>query len=159
MVVTLDRSLSHIYWMNIGDRGLPFLALVEHTNLVPLADYDGNHILYISNYLEPDHEYFKLPEDELWQLYLAGLKKIYPGFSESWVKQRWLFKGPFAQPIITRNYRNDMPSHRTPVPGLYLANMTQIYPEDRGQNYSIRMGEDVARMLVEDSAKRNVLVS
>ncbi len=32
--------------------------------------------------------------------------------------------------------------------------MTQIYPEDRGQNYSILMGEDVAKMVVEDHAKR-----
>jgi hypothetical protein len=28
--------------------------------------------------------------------------------------------------------------------------MTQIYPEDRGQNYSIKMGEEVARMAIED---------
>jgi hypothetical protein len=28
--------------------------------------------------------------------------------------------------------------------------MQQIYPEDRGQNYSIRMGAEVAKMAVED---------
>ena len=32
--------------------------------------------------------------------------------------------------------------------------MTQIYPEDRGQNYSIRMGEEVAQMVIDDHAKR-----
>jgi len=30
--------------------------------------------------------------------------------------------------------------------------MQQIYPEDRGQNYSIRMGETVAKMAIEDAA-------
>ncbi|MHB8685504.1 MAG: NAD(P)/FAD-dependent oxidoreductase, partial [Dehalococcoidia bacterium] len=51
-------------------------------------------------------------------------------------------------------YRDKRPDHRTPVEGLYLANMTQIYPEDRGQNYSIKMGEEVAQMVVEDYAQR-----
>ena len=41
----------------------------------------------------------------------------------------------------------------TPIDGLYLETMTQIYPEDRGQNYSIKMGEEVATMVVEDHAR------
>ena len=32
---------------------------------------------------------------------------------------------------------------------------SQIHPEDRGQNYSIRMGEEVAKMVVEDHAARS----
>ena len=49
--LTMKQSLSPIYWMNIGDRTMPFLALVEHTNFIGPENYDGNHILYISNYL------------------------------------------------------------------------------------------------------------
>lgn len=158
MVLALKQPFSHIYWLNIGDRDLPFLALVEHTNFMPAEEYEGNHVLYISNYLAPDHPYLQMSEEELWQLYLPGLQRINPRFSEDWIRQRWLFKGPFAQPIITCNYSDDMPSHRTPVPGLYLANMTQIYPQDRGQNYSIKMGEDVAEMAIADFAQRPVIV-
>jgi protoporphyrinogen oxidase len=154
MVLTLKEPLSHIYWMNIGDRSMPFLALVEHTNFVGPEQYDGNHILYISNYLSQDHEYFRLTDDELWALYEPALKKINPRFSPDWVKERWVFRAPFAQPIITCNYGHDKPDHRTPVEGLYLETMTQIYPEDRGQNYSIKMGEEVARMAVEDYERR-----
>jgi len=154
MVLTMDRSLSPIYWMNIGDRSMPFLALVEHTNFVGPEHYGGNHILYISNYLEPGHAYFSKSEDELWALFEPALRKVNPRFSSDWVTRRWLFKGPYAQPIITTEYRDKRPDHRTPVPGLYLENMTQIYPEDRGQNYSIRMGEEVAEMVIEDRAAR-----
>jgi hypothetical protein len=39
---------------------------------------------------------------------------------------------------------DSIPSHETPVPGLYLANTTQIYPEDRGLNYSVRLGDKIA---------------
>ncbi len=154
MVLTMKRSLSHIYWMNIGDRSMPFLALVEHTNFIGPEHYDGNHILYISNYLHQQHEYFGKTDDEMWALFEPALRKINPEFSADWVKQRWVFRAPFAQPIITLNYSNDKPDHRTPVEGLYLETMTQIYPEDRGQNYSIRMGDRVAAMAIEDAASR-----
>ena len=55
-----------------------------------------------------------------------------------------------AQPIIGTNYSERKPSHRTPFERVYLANTTQIYPEDRGTNYSIRMGREVAEMMMKD---------
>jgi protoporphyrinogen oxidase len=154
MVITLKRPLSHIYWMNIADRAMPFLAIVEHTNFVGPENYAGNHIVYISNYLEPGHEYFNLTEDQLWAVFEPALRKINPQFAPDWVTGRWLFTGPYAQPIITTEYRDKKPAHRTPIEGLYLENMTQIYPEDRGQNYSIKMGEEVAQMVIADYAQR-----
>jgi protoporphyrinogen oxidase len=153
-VMTLDQPLSPIYWMNIGDRSMPFLAIVEHTNFVGPEHYGGNHIVYISNYLSQDHEYFQKSDDELWALFEPALKRINPRFSPEWIKQRFVFRAPFAQPIITCNYRDIRPDHRTPVEGLYLETMTQIYPEDRGQNYSIKMGEEVAQMAIDDYDKR-----
>jgi hypothetical protein len=30
-----------------------------------------------------------------------------------------------------------------------IANTTQIYPEDRGTNYSVRLGHDVANLIAE----------
>jgi len=136
--------------MNIGDRSMPFLALVEHTNFIGPEHYGGNHILYISNYLRQDHEYFGMDEHQLWAIFEPALKRINPAFSADWVREKWLFKAPYAQPIIGLEYSKYRPDHRTPVAGLYLETMTQIYPEDRGQNYSIRMGEEVARMVVQD---------
>ncbi len=155
MVVTMKRSLSPIYWMNIGDRTMPFLALVEHTNFIGPENYGGNHILYISNYLHQQHEYFGMDDDQLWSIFEPALKRINPEFSSDWVNQKWLFKAPYAQPIIRMDYSAHKPDHRTPVDGLYLETMTQIYPEDRGQNYSILMGEQVAKMVVEDHARRS----
>ena len=52
---------------------------------------------------------------------------------------------PAAQPIVTVGYGERIPPLRTPAPGLVLANTTQIYPEDRGTNYAVRLGEQAAR--------------
>ena len=57
-----------------------------------------------------------------------------------------------AQPIIGTGYSEKMPAHRTPVRGVYLANTAQVYPEDRGTNYSVRMGRMIAKMVMKDLA-------
>jgi protoporphyrinogen oxidase len=155
-VLALKHSLSPIYWLNISDPGTPFIAVIEHTNFIEKERYGGLNLVYLSNYLTPNHPWFSLSDEELDGLYLPHLTKFNANFNRDWIVDRWVFKGPNAQPVIRRNYRDDMPDHRTPLPGLYLANMQQIYPEDRGQNYSIRMGEQVAQMADEDWAKRPV---
>ena len=158
LLLSLKHSLSPIYWLNIGDREVPFIAAIEHTNFISREHYGGLHVLYLSNYLAPSSPLLQMDVDETCELYLPHLQKINPEFSLDWIVDRWLFKGPDAQPVFTRNYREILPDHRTPVPGLYLANMSQIYPEDRGQNYSIRMGEQVAEMVVADLVDVNAPV-
>ena len=152
-VMALDRPLSSIYWLNISDDEIPFIAVIEHTNFIEPERYAGKHIVYLSNYLDPDHPLMGMELDEVERVYLPHLTKIYPEFSTDWITDRWLFKGPYAQPVVTIGYRERIPEHRTPIPGLYLATMSQIYPEDRGQNYSIKMGEKVANMAMEDGAE------
>lgn len=149
-VIALKESLSPIYWLNIGDPDIPFIAAIEHTNFIEKERYGGSNLVYLSNYLTPNHPWFSLSDEALDDLFLPHLTKLNPDFDRAWIVDRWVFKGPNAQPVIRRNYQDDLPDHRTPVPGLYLANMQQIYPEDRGQNYSIRMGDHVAMMAMDD---------
>ncbi len=141
MVLMLDRQLTDVYWLNINDPGYPFLALVEHTNYMPRSDYDGKRIVYLGNYLPMSHELFAMTPEETLRLYVPALKRVNPAFQEEWITDYRTFKAPFAQPIVTLGYPDRLPSHVTPVNNLYLANMSQVYPQDRGQNYSIQMAE------------------
>ena len=150
MILQMSRKLSDIYWLNIGDPSIPFTGVIEHTNFIGPEHYQGNHFLYISKYLDQDHPYLTMSEDDLFEEYVPYLQKINPDFSPDWVSQRWVFRERAAQPIITQNYSERVPEHRTPLHGLYLANSAQIYPEDRGTNYSIRLGNRVARIVQND---------
>ena len=152
MVMVMDRPLTNKYWMNIADPNMPFVALIEHTNLIDKELYGGKHILYISNYPSRDNELYQMSGDELMDLFVPHLQKINPDFERSWVIEYHHHRVDGAQPIVGVNYGAGIPDHRTPVQGLYLANTTQIYPEDRGTNYSVRMGRQVARMVVDDDA-------
>ena len=148
LILGLDRELvPGVYWLNINDRDLPFLALVEHTNFLPPADYGDVHLVYLGNYLPMDDPLFARSDADVLDSFAAAIRRIRPDFDPGWVKQRWVFRAPFAQPIVTTSYLDSLPPHRTPVPGVYLANMAHVYPQDRGQNYSIAMAERLARTL------------
>lgn len=155
VILKLKKSLSPIYWLNIADRTIPFVATIEQTNFIPPQVYNNKRILYVSNYLDPASPYFQMSRDELFNAYLPHLQKINPQFSPDWVEEFWHFKEAAAQPIVPLNYSTMIPEYRTPIRNLYLANTTQIYPEDRGTNYSVRLGQEIAKMLDED-VKRGV---
>jgi protoporphyrinogen oxidase len=148
VVLVLDRQfMERVYWLNINDPGYPFLALVEHTNYMPPEDYGGRHLVYLGNYLPMDHPLFKASKDQVLAEFLPHLRRINPAFRDEWVTASHVFAAPYAQPLVTVDYPQHIPPHATPLPNLYLANMFQVYPQDRGQNYSIAMAERLARRL------------
>ena len=148
VLLELDRRFSPFYWTNIADAGMPFLGLIEHTNFVDPARYDGRRFLYVSNYLPAGHELLGLDLDGVLDRYEPGLRRVNGAFSRDWIRNAWLFREPAAQPVVTVGYRDRIPPLRTGVPGLVLANTTQVYPEDRGTNYAVRLGNDAAQALL-----------
>ena len=144
LLLEIDRQVSPFYWTNVADPALPFVGVIEHTNLISPARYDGRRFLYLANYLEPGSSLLSLDAEGLLGAYLEGLQKVNPSFDRSWVKELWRFAEPAGQPIVTVGYQDRIPSFDTGVPDLWLANTTQIYPEDRGTNYAVREGQQVA---------------
>ncbi len=150
MVLALKQRLTDYYWFNLPkEAGFPFLALVEHTNFLPREHYGGDHLVYCGDYLEPTHEFFRLSQDELLERFLPSLVRFNPAFDRSWVKQSWLWRTEYAQPVPLVNHSRNIPELKTPMNGLWLASMSQVYPWDRGTNYAVELGRRVARMILE----------
>ena len=147
LVLQIADSLSRIYWLNVSDPQVPFVAAIEHTNFIGPEAYGGRRLLYLSNYVDRSSPLFTMPKESLVESYLPGLQRINPAFSAGSIQESWLFRDPAGQPVVTRGYSKLIPPHATPISGLYLANTTQIYPEDRGMNYSVRLGHDIARVV------------
>jgi len=151
LVVTLDRKLTQYYWHSLPkDAGFPYLAMVEHTNFIGPEHYGGDHILYLGDYLDPDHEYFSLSKEELLERFLPSLTRFNPAFQRSWVKDSWLWKTAYAQPVPPLNHSQNIPPIQTPLPGLYFASMSQVYPWDRGTNFAVEIGQKAAGLVMED---------
>jgi protoporphyrinogen oxidase len=143
----MKKPFSSMYWMNVSDTNVPFLALVEHTNFAPGDWYQGKHIMYIGNYLSKTHRLFNLSKEELLAEFMPHLKKINPEFNPSLIEETFLFRDTYAQPVVPLNYSEMMPGFRTPVENIFLANMSLVYPEDRGTNYAVDVGNKVALLI------------
>jgi len=150
LLLQTRHALSDVYWLNVGDPNLPYTGIIEHTNFIPPAHYQGRHLIYVSKYVEQSHPYLALRDEEVLEAAVQHLPKVNPAFTADWIEDYWVFRERAAQPVVTLRYSQQIPEHRTPLPGVYLANTAQIYPEDRGTNYSVRLGNVVAALVQED---------
>jgi protoporphyrinogen oxidase len=160
LILALEHQLTNgVYWLNLpahsSDKSrneFPFLALVEHTNYIDKSHYGNEHLVYCGDYLEPDHPYFRMDKEELLEIFLPTLRKFNRRFDPSWVRRSWLFYEEYAQPVPPLHHSRNIPPLETPIPGLYLANMSQVYPWDRGTNYAVEIGRRVATLIAQNPA-------
>jgi protoporphyrinogen oxidase len=134
----------------MSDLKSPILAIVEHTNFMDKKHYNNEHLIYLGNYMPQTDPRFGMSADELLKLYDPWLKKINPTYKSSIIGYR-LFKAPFAQPIIPPNYSKNVPPLKTPLENVFLANIEQVYPWDRGTNYAVELGQKVSDLIEHDS--------
>jgi protoporphyrinogen oxidase len=150
-VFSLNQQLStqgH-YWHSLPkSAGFPYLALCEHTNFVSPEHFGGDRLVYCGDYVETDHAYFRMSDAEVTDLFARSLKQFNPAFDPSWIKKTWLFREPYAQPVPLVNHSQKLPATQTPLPGLFFASMSHVYPQDRGTNYAVRLGRDVSTAMM-----------
>ncbi|MGD8603791.1 MAG: NAD(P)/FAD-dependent oxidoreductase, partial [Anaerolineales bacterium] len=152
LIMELNHKLSTqgVYWHNLPkEAGFPFLALVEHTNYVSSQHFNKKHIVYCGDYLDPEHEYFSLSKEELLDRFLPSLSKFNPDFKPDWIERTWMFRTAYAQPVPPVNHSESIPDLKTPIPGLWLASMSQVYPWDRGTNFAVEIGRQAAGLMLE----------
>ncbi|MFJ1598545.1 NAD(P)/FAD-dependent oxidoreductase [Streptomyces sp. NPDC088261] len=149
LVLENNRRLSDTYWLNVNDPSFPYVGVIEHTNMDDPGRYGGTHVVYLSKYLPADAELYRMSDEEVFAHSLPHLRRMFPRFDRSWVDDYHVWRAEHAQPVITPGYREDMPPLETRLPGLYLASMAQVFPEDRGTNYAVREGRSAGRLMAD----------
>ncbi len=137
------------YWVSVCDKNAPVMAIVEHTNFMNKKFYNNESILYLGNYRDSNDIYFQMNEDQMLNHFDTFLKKINPEYKKNIISKK-LFKSPFAQPIIPINYSKILPKFITPIKNVYLANIEQVYPWDRGTNYAVELGQKVVKIALDE---------
>lgn len=145
LVLELDRSLSDTYWINVNDPGFPFVGVIEHTNFDKPENYAGKHIVFLSRYLATQDPIWQYGDEQYLDFALDHLKRMFPDMRREWVNDYAVWRAEYAQPVTERNYSTYVPGRGTPFANATISTMAQIYPEDRGTNYAIREGRDVAK--------------
>lgn len=150
LIFATDQDIGDQYWLNVNQADAPFLVFINHTRFIPRERYNGKHVYYIGSYQSMDSHLFNASTDEIktkWYDYLHG---IYPAFDRASIVEEHLFKLRDAQHVVEPGYPERKPDYQTPISGLYLANFAQIFPEDRGTNYAVREGRQIAQLLERD---------
>lgn len=134
------------YWLNICEPRSPALAIVEHTNFMDKRNYNNEHLVYVGNYVPYKHPYFSMSKSQLLATFDPLLRSLNAHYQMSLIGTE-LFKAPFAQPIISVHYSRMIPPFTTPLKNVYLANIQQVYPWDRGTTHAIELGQKVAHLI------------
>lgn len=146
LLISLSKPLGgNFYWLNINDISIPFIGCVQHTVLADPGNYDNNHLIYLVAYADQKDKLFKATSDQLIKSWTNHLVKIDKYFQTSWIKKYWLFKECYTQPIFGLGDYKYILNFKTPVKNLYLANMSQVYPWDRGINYAVKLAINLCR--------------
>ena len=141
VIAKLKRPLSGNFWVNINDPEMDIPGLVEYTNLQPL----DQHIVYVPFYLPGEHPNYARGDDWYTERVCRYFKKINPELLDEDILDIRASRYRFAQPICEPGFSEKLPPVELPVKGLWVADTSYYYPEDRGISESIEFGRKMAR--------------
>ena len=143
LLETESPLLETTYWLNVCAPNNKIMGTMQHTNFIDRKHYAGKHLLYVYNFVEFSDPLMRMDKKELLEFYLSELKKINPEFKVI-PDKTYIFKGLFSQPIFDKEFLINKPDFETPVKNFYIANLDMTYPYDRGTNYAVKLGKEVA---------------
>lgn len=144
LILILNKRQTNFYWTNILDKRIPFEVVCEHTNFVSPKNFGGNHIIYVGHYTDTNSLLFKLSDRLIFNKYFKSIQLILPSI-ESDLIDFYVFRDPFAQPVIRTNYQ-ELP-RETSIKNLYISSMAHIYPYDRGLNFAVSEAKKILCMI------------
>jgi protoporphyrinogen oxidase len=148
-VFLMEKPLSRYYWMPFVDSGATAQGVIEMSNLVPLERSNGLHVTYLINYTHRNSDLFKVSDAELLGRYRSDLERLFPDAGRT-VKDQFLFRAPFVEPIWTLGYDTLRPP-ATVLPGrLYLSCTAQVYPRVNSWNSCCEVVEGMMPKLLEE---------
>lgn len=149
LVLRMKHPYSRYFWTNISDPRIELAGIIEYSNLNPGACANGDHILYLPQYLPSESGRYSRADEEVFEEYLGYLKLMRPDFGREWVRDWWVFRDQYAQPICTTGFSRKIATMQSPVQGLYITDSHQLYPDDRTVSNSIGMGRQAAQLILE----------
>jgi len=127
-LLVLDRPLSGYWTLNITDENIPFTGVIETTAYIDPKYVGGYHLVYLPKYTAPGSPWQKKTDDEIRQIWLDNLKRMFPAFDQSSIKYFLVNRERYVEPLHGLNQTDLIPPVKTPVKNLYLSTTAQIYP-------------------------------
>jgi protoporphyrinogen oxidase len=144
----LKKPLSPFYVTNLTDPGFPFTGLIEATNVIPPEILGNRTLLYLPRYMPPGDPFFEKPDQEVVDIFLEGLRRIFPDFREKNIIEARVNKERYVQPLQEIDYSKNIPSMATPLENFYMVNTTMILNSTLNNNQVVQLASKMAHLLV-----------
>lgn len=142
LLFKLKKPVTNNFWLNISDENLEIPGVIEMSNLRPLSE----HTVYVPYYMPQSLEKFQWSDDKFINEAQAYLKKLNPDLKDSDIIDSNVSRYAFAQPICQPDFAHHLPPMRSVIEGLFIADTSYYYPEDRSISESIHLGKQLAEM-------------
>jgi len=147
VIAKLAKSLTNNFWLNTNDDAMDIPGIIEYSNLNP----EVGHIVYVPYYMPQSNLKFK-DSDEIFKQKVANyFKVINPLIKDNDIKDIRVHRYYFSQPICQPNFLDTLPDVQMSIKGLWIADTSYYYPEDRGISESIGYGRDLVKRVIRDS--------
>jgi protoporphyrinogen oxidase len=141
VIAKLRKPVTGNFWLNINDDDMDIPGLVEYTNLRPLPE----HVVYVPFYMPGEHPKYGDADEVFTDKVRRYLREINPDLTDEDFIDIRANRYRYAQPICPPAYLDSIPQRKLPVEGLWAADTSHYYPEDRGISESIDFGRMMAR--------------
>ncbi len=145
LIIKLRKPLTDNFWLNVNDPEMDIPGLVEYSNLRPL----DAPLVYIPYYMPGEHPKFQDADEVFFAKARHYLKRINPQLTDADFLAMRASRYRFAQPICGPGFLDQLPPAQLPIQGLWVADTSYYYPEDRGISESIDFGRKLARQAAE----------
>lgn len=146
VIAKLARQLTPNFWLNVNDPDMDIPGLVEYSNLRQM----NGHIVYAPFYMPGDHPKYSEPNDVFTDKVVTFFKRINPELADEDILEIQASRYRFAQPVCGPGFLDTLPPTRLSVSGLWVADTSYYYPEDRGISESTKFGRALARDVSQD---------
>lgn len=143
VIAKLRRPVTDKFWVNINAPDIDIPGLVEYTNLRPME----HHIVYVPFYMPTSSPKFRDPDEAFVEKVRRYVQRLNPAIKPDDILDVRVNRLKHAQPVCEPGFLEKLPSIDVPIEGLYIADTSYYFPEDRGISESVRLGRKMARMV------------
>lgn len=147
VLVHLRKPLSPYFWLNVSDPDMDIPGLIEYSNL----NGSEGHIVYAPFYIPGEHPDYLRGDD----FFIDKVKKTILAINQELLEEDILKiaagRYRYAQPICEPQFLEKLPPISPGVKGLYIADTSFYYPEDRSISESVKLGKKLAHMADNES--------
>ena len=144
VIAKLDMPLTENFWLNTNDESMDIPGIIEYSNL----NSEVGNIVYVPYYMPQSNPMYKESDEVFIEKVRRYFKTINPDIKDENILDVRVHRYHYAQPICQPNFLDTLPDAKLPIDGLWVADTSYYYPEDRGISESIGYGRSLAKRIV-----------